>query len=68
MIENDTNRDKFMSSEEALSYGLIDEVLKQKKQYLYMSDNINNKINCSFCGVNQNQIGGVLMVLYAREY
>ena len=31
MIEEDTNRDKFMSSKEALKYGLIDEIVKQKK-------------------------------------
>ena len=31
MIENDTNRDKFMSAQEALDYGLIDEIVKQKK-------------------------------------
>ena len=30
-IENDTNRDNFMSATEALSYGLIDEVIKSKK-------------------------------------
>ena len=30
-IENDTNRDNFMSSEEALKYGLIDEIIKTKK-------------------------------------
>ena len=30
-IENDTNRDNFMSSEEALKYGLIDEIVKTKK-------------------------------------
>jgi len=30
-IENDTNRDKFMSAAEALNYGLIDEVIKSKK-------------------------------------
>ena len=30
-IENDTNRDKFMSAKEALGYGLIDEVIKSKK-------------------------------------
>ena len=31
MIENDTNRDKFMSAQEALDYGLLDEIVKQKK-------------------------------------
>ena len=31
MIENDTNRDKFMSSDEALTYGIIDEIIKKKK-------------------------------------
>tara|TARA_B100000029_G_scaffold211079_1_gene208864 strand:- start:692 stop:1288 length:597 start_codon:yes stop_codon:yes gene_type:complete len=30
-IENDTNRDKFMSAEEALKYGLIDKIIKSKK-------------------------------------
>tara|TARA_B100000029_G_C17532638_1_gene943797 strand:- start:527 stop:1123 length:597 start_codon:yes stop_codon:yes gene_type:complete len=30
-IENDTNRDNFMSATEALNYGLIDEVIKSKK-------------------------------------
>ena len=30
-IENDTNRDNFMSSQEALKYGLIDEIVKTKK-------------------------------------
>lgn len=29
-IEADTKRDRFMSGEEALTYGLIDEVLKQR--------------------------------------
>lgn len=30
-IENDTNRDKFMSSEESLKYGLIDNIVQSKK-------------------------------------
>ena len=30
-IENDTNRDNFMSSEQALKYGLIDKIVKTKK-------------------------------------
>ena len=30
-IEKDTNRDNFMSSEKALSYGLVDEIIKSKK-------------------------------------
>ena len=30
-IENDTNRDNFMSAERALTYGLVDEILKSKK-------------------------------------
>tara|TARA_B100001758_G_C18220983_1_gene510243 strand:+ start:38 stop:637 length:600 start_codon:yes stop_codon:yes gene_type:complete len=30
-IENDTNRDNFMSAERALEYGLVDEILKSKK-------------------------------------
>jgi len=30
-IENDTNRDNFMSSEAALSYGMVDKILKSKK-------------------------------------
>lgn len=30
-IEKDTDRDKFMSSEEALEYGLVDEVIHQRK-------------------------------------
>jgi ATP-dependent Clp protease protease subunit len=30
-IENDTNRDNFMSSEMALNYGLIDKIVKNKK-------------------------------------
>tara|TARA_Y100001970_G_scaffold157981_1_gene193260 strand:- start:73 stop:672 length:600 start_codon:yes stop_codon:yes gene_type:complete len=30
-IENDTNRDNFMSAEKALKYGLVDEILKSKK-------------------------------------
>ena len=30
-IENDTNRDKFMSAEQALEYGLIDKIIKSKK-------------------------------------
>ena len=30
-IENDTNRDNFMSAERALKYGLVDEILKSKK-------------------------------------
>ena len=29
-IENDTNRDKFLSAQEALNYGLIDKVIKPK--------------------------------------
>ena len=31
VIEKDTNRDNFMSSEKALEYGLVDEIIKQKK-------------------------------------
>ena len=31
VIEKDTNRDNFMSSEKALEYGLIDDIIKQKK-------------------------------------
>lgn len=30
-IERDTNRDNFMSSDKALKYGLIDEIIKSKK-------------------------------------
>ena len=30
-IENDTNRDNFMSSQQALKYGLIDKIVKTKK-------------------------------------
>ena len=30
-IENDTNRDNFMSSESALSYGMVDKILKSTK-------------------------------------
>ena len=30
-IENDTNRDNFMSAQGAMEYGLIDEVIKSKK-------------------------------------
>ena len=30
-IENDTNRDNFMSAERAIEYGLIDEILKSEK-------------------------------------
>ena len=30
-IENDTNRDNFMSAEKAIKYGLIDEILKSEK-------------------------------------
>ena len=30
-IEKDTNRDNFMSSETALKYGLVDEIIKPKK-------------------------------------
>ena len=30
-IENDTNRDNFMSSQEALEYGLIDQILSSKE-------------------------------------
>ena len=30
-IENDTNRDNFMSAERALKYGLVDEILKSEK-------------------------------------
>ena len=31
-IENDTNRDNFMSSDVALKYGLIDQIVKSKKK------------------------------------
>ena len=31
VIEKDTNRDNFMSSEKALEYGIVDEIIKQKK-------------------------------------
>ena len=30
-IENDTNRDKFLSAKEALKYGIIEEIIKPKK-------------------------------------
>ena len=30
-IETDTNRDNFLSSEKALEYGLIDEIVKERK-------------------------------------
>ena len=30
-IENDTNRDNFMSAEKAIEYGLVDEILKSEK-------------------------------------
>ena len=30
-IENDTNRDNFMSSKEAISYGMIDQIVKGAK-------------------------------------
>jgi len=31
IIEKDTDRDNFMNSDEALEYGIIDEIIKQKK-------------------------------------
>ena len=31
MIEKDTNRDNFMSSDDAIKYGIIDKVVKNKK-------------------------------------
>tara|TARA_Y100001968_G_C19392160_1_gene736216 strand:- start:1135 stop:1746 length:612 start_codon:yes stop_codon:yes gene_type:complete len=31
-IENDTNRDNFMSSDKALKYGIIDQIVKSKKK------------------------------------
>ena len=30
-IENDTKRDNFMSSEKAINYGLVDEIITSKK-------------------------------------
>ena len=31
-IENDTNRDNFMSSDSALKYGIIDQIVKSKSK------------------------------------
>ena len=31
-VENDTDRDNFMSAQEALEYGMIDEVLTKKEK------------------------------------
>ena len=33
MIEKDTDRDNFMSSNEALSYGIVDKIIDNKKIY-----------------------------------
>jgi len=33
-IENDTNRDNFFAADEALKYGIIDQVVTERKQYV----------------------------------
>lgn len=37
-IQDDTDRDRFMSGEEAMEYGLIDEVLKSRSEILQLDD------------------------------
>ena len=43
MIEKDTDRDKFMSAEEAKVYGLIDEVIYERKNLKVSKDTKDKK-------------------------
>ena len=43
-IENDTERDFFMSGQEALEYGIVDKVITKREMVNMGSDNKNRKI------------------------
>jgi len=32
-VEKDTDREKFMSAEEAMAYGIVDQVIMSKKEF-----------------------------------
>ena len=52
-IEKDTDRDNFMSAEEAKAYGLVDDVL------INMTTN-DNDLHCSFCGREKSEVGKLI--------
>jgi len=65
-IQNDTDRDFFMSGEDAKNYGLVDEVITKKlpraaKESSAMTDKKDQKdhatpLKCSFCGKGQDEV------------
>ncbi len=60
VIKQDTERDNFMTAEEAKAYGLIDEVIKTAKAVLRRGEKYGRKnddqVRCSFCNKTQNQV------------
>ena len=59
IIEKDTDRDNFMTSEEAEKYGLIDKELKarQERENIYNMTKYNDEeLKCSFCGKPQSMV------------
>ena len=64
-IQKDTDRDFFMSGEEARKYGLIDHVinnrddldrLEQRRPNMPKKKDDNDNLFCSFCGKNQQEV------------
>ena len=61
MINADTERDNFMTAEEAKAYGLIDEVIKRplrtsSDEVKSMVGKNDDQVRCSFCNKTQNQV------------
>src|SRR5260364_130993 len=61
-ISSDTDRDKFMSAEDAKAYGLIDQILSKRTCGRFVSisnkkDSSSKKFpHCSFCGKSQHEV------------
>ena len=50
----DSDRDYWMTAQEAKEYGMVDEVLIKK---INMADSRKNKNRCSFCGRTEDEVG-----------
>ena len=59
IISRDTDRDNFMSADEAVRYGLIDQVIPERASGggdMSKYDENKNELRCSFCGKPQSQV------------
>ena len=59
-VEDDTERDYFMSAEEAKEYGLIDAIVTrntgQRRCSMSRRDTNQENLTCSFCGKSQEEV------------